>query len=141
MTIPCKCIKPNVSFEKNIIPFCKECGRIVCKSEIEPETISKQEIFDEAVSFANCNNKRDFEDTKATFIGGAVWAMELMKKKLSLNDSKICYEFEGEGEEFWEECPGLMTIEHGGVKIWTDIDSEFQIKEGDKYTIKIYKTE
>jgi hypothetical protein len=50
-----------------------------------------------------------------------------------------CYEFSGGAEEFWQETPDLITVENKGVKIWTDNDSEFKLKEGVKYTVKIYK--
>lgn len=61
------------------------------------------------------------------------------------NDSEVihsvmpCYELEGEAEEFWQETPDLITLEINGVKIWTDNDSEYKLKEGEKYSVKIYK--
>ena len=32
MALPCKCEKPNVNNEKNIIPICKKCVRVFCGS-------------------------------------------------------------------------------------------------------------
>ena len=62
-----------------------------------------------------------------------------LNELLNLHSAMSCYEFEGEAEEFWQETPDLITVENNGVKIWTDNDSEFKLKEGEKYTVKIYK--
>ena len=43
----------------------------------------KNTVFKAAVSFAKCNNNRDYEDTKASFIGGIHW----LKRKIESNES------------------------------------------------------
>lgn len=64
----------------------------------------------------------------------------VLKSLLNLHSVMPCYELEGEAEEFWQETPDLITLERNGVKIWTDNDSEYKLKEGEKYSVKIYKT-
>ena len=58
-------------------------GELLPMHLVMTRLMSKNVIFNEAVSFAECNKSRDFEDTKATFIGGVHW----LKGYLQSNES------------------------------------------------------
>tara|TARA_R110002167_G_scaffold347665_1_gene558642 strand:- start:200 stop:505 length:306 start_codon:yes stop_codon:yes gene_type:complete len=68
--------------------LCEEllrCREQLKQGELSPKHLvsnplpSKQEVWDSAVSFAEYNPSREYEDTKATFIGGVEWMRKQIK--------------------------------------------------------------
>lgn len=58
-------------------------GQLLPIDSVMTRLMSKNTVFSEAVNFAECNSSRDFEDTKASFIGGVNW----LKGYLESNES------------------------------------------------------